>query len=63
MLVLFDNKMEYGEERWIGIGLLRTIIVVIVYTELKKDKIRLISARKATKRERKYYEEKIKNEF
>jgi uncharacterized DUF497 family protein len=63
MLVVFDDKKEYGEDRWIGIGLLKTIIVVIVYTELKNDKIRLISARKATKREKKYYEEKIKNEF
>lgn len=61
--IFYDNKKEYGEERWIGLGLLRTIIAVVVYTELKNETILLISARKATKLERKYYEDKIKNEF
>lgn len=33
MLVLHDNRMGYGEERWITIGLIKTLIGVVVYTE------------------------------
>jgi len=63
MLVFYDKKKEYGEERWIGQGILRNIIIVIVYTEPRSSSIRIISARKATRNERKNYEDKIKNEF
>ena len=48
-----------GEQRFISIG--RDVInriIVVVYT-YRGENIRLISARKATKRERKAYEERI----
>jgi uncharacterized protein len=51
MLVLHDDRMAYGEERWITIGLIKTLIGVVVYTERRDDVIRIISARKATKQE------------
>lgn len=57
MLVDIDNRMEYGEERWIGIGPLYLIIAVIVFTERGDDTIRIISARKATRYERQRYEQ------
>lgn len=57
LLVDIDERMEYGEERWIGIGPLYTIIAVIVFTERGNDTIRIISARKATKYERQRYEQ------
>lgn len=61
MLVFHDSRKDYGEERWIGIGPMKMIIVVIVFTEPNSDTTRIISARKATKYERKEYEKKVKN--
>lgn len=51
MLVRHDARFDYGEERWIAIALLNIVPVVIVYTTRGK-KIRIISARKADRRER-----------
>ena len=51
---------DYAEERFITIGMdAYGRIIVVVYT-WRGDIIRLISARKATKREQKYYYEGIK---
>lgn len=56
------DRIVDGEERWRTMGRVGDMVVVIVahtYTEHDGDEtIRIISARKATKRERKYYEEK-----
>jgi len=52
-----DTKERYGEERWISIGQMQNLTIVIVHVECVNDIIRIISARKATKREKKYYEE------
>ena len=57
MLVDLDDRVEYGEKRWIGIGPFFMIIAVIVYTERGDETIRIISARKATKYERQRYEQ------
>lgn len=61
MLVKFDDRYTYAEERWIGVGVMLGIVAVVVYTEPVSDIIRIISARKATKREVKGYAEAIKN--
>jgi len=61
MIYSMDNRQYYGEERWIGIGWMHSILSVIVYVEIVDDLIRIISARKATKNERKYYEKRIEN--
>jgi uncharacterized DUF497 family protein len=61
MLVELDEREDYGEERWIGIGFLRDIVVVVVFTERRQDTIRIISARKASKHERKRYEQALTN--
>ncbi|ROM78352.1 hypothetical protein BK654_10270 [Pseudomonas brassicacearum] len=61
ILVLHDDRMGYGEERWITIGLIKTLIGVVVYTERRGDVIRIISARKATKQEAIRYVENIEN--
>ena len=63
LLVNLDNREDYNEARWIGIGLMETRIVVIVFTEPEEDTIRAISFRKATSLERKRYEEAYENEF
>ena len=60
MLVKMDTRMNYGEDRWIGLGNLHGIVVVLVYTESEdSDVIRILSIRKATKNEREYYQKKI----
>ena len=61
MLVELDEREDYGEERWIGIGFLRDIVAVVVFTESRQDTIRIISARKASKHERKRYEQALTN--
>ena len=59
MLTGLNHRKEYGEDRWIGIGLLKNIVVVVVFTERKDEITRLISARKATKHEREEYKKAI----
>ena len=45
-----DDRKDYGEQRWVTIGLLNMVVVVIVHTETE-DEIRIISMRKADKDE------------
>ena len=49
-----DDRLYYGEKRLITVGLLRDVAVVIAHAE-RKDEIRIISMRKATKYEQKIY--------
>ena len=63
MLVLLDDRKDYGEDRWIGIGLLRSRFVVVVYTERDEDTIRIISLRKALSHERARYEQALRDEL
>ena len=55
-----DDRLAYGERRFVTLGLLREIVVSIVHTE-DGDHIHVISMRKATKREREIYFESIAN--
>ncbi len=59
MVIKLDEREDYGEDRWVGLGLMNNLIVVIVYTEPEPDTIRLISARKANKHERQHYEQTV----
>lgn len=45
-----DDRRDYGEQRWVTLGLLREKVVVIVHTETE-DEIRVISMREADKDE------------
>jgi uncharacterized DUF497 family protein len=56
MLVAPDDREDYGEDRWIGVGLLRAFVVVVVYVERDEDVVRVISLRKALSHERAEYE-------
>ena len=51
-----DTRQDYGEDRWVALGILRGLIVVLVYTE-RNGMLRPISLRKATARERSIYEQ------
>ena len=63
LLVNMDDRQEYGEDRWIGIGLLDMRVVVLIFTEPDENSIRIISFRKAIRDERKQYEQAHQNEF
>jgi uncharacterized DUF497 family protein len=52
--VFEDDRYSYGEQRFVTLGMLRNVVVVIAYTE-RNDRIRIISMRKATKNEQKIY--------
>ena len=59
----FDEEHSQGEDRWITLGLDRTGTLVVVCPTYREEtetsaRIRLISARKATKNEGKQYERK-----
>ena len=62
-LVSLDVREEYGEERWIGLGLLSNRVVVVVYTEPDENTRRIISFRKAVSYEREEYEEYLADEL
>ncbi|MHB8743821.1 MAG: BrnT family toxin [Sulfuricaulis sp.] len=53
-----DNRFEYGEQRFVTLGLLNGIPVSIVHTETA-DHIHVISFRKATKHEQSIFFENI----
>lgn len=55
-LELFDEAHSDFEDRYITIGLIDEVayLVMVVYTE-REEAIRLISARKATQKERRMY--------
>jgi uncharacterized DUF497 family protein len=61
MLVEFDDQEDYGEDRWIGIGLLSGRVVVVIYTEPDEETVRIISLRKALTHERRRYEQYLQN--
>ena len=50
-----DTRQDYGEERFIAIGVMFGIEIVVVCVSRGEDLIRLISARKATRYERQAY--------
>jgi len=60
IVVIPDDRFDYGETRYIGFGLLDGRVIVVAYTE-RSGKIRLISARKALKHEETHYFEQIAN--
>jgi hypothetical protein len=57
MLIEVDERFDYGEERWFGIGFLGNGVAVVVWTEKQGNVIRIISARKANRYERKKFEQ------
>jgi uncharacterized protein len=61
MLALPDDREEYEENRWIGIGITHGRIAVVAFAECGEECIRIISLRKANQRERRLFEETIAN--
>ena len=63
MLVALDDREDYGEDRWIGIGILRTQVVIVVYTERNQNTFRIISIMKALTHERIRYEQLLRDQL
>jgi uncharacterized DUF497 family protein len=61
--IALDERQDYGEERWIGLGMLDGRVVVVVFTEPDNETIRILSLRKALPYERKRYEQYLKYEL
>jgi uncharacterized protein len=59
-ITFLDDRKDYGEERYITLGLLRGIAVLIVHTE-DAGSIRIISMRKATHYEESLYIDQVGN--
>jgi len=55
-----DDRFSYGEQRFVTLGLLAGVPVSVVHTE-NENEIRVISFRKATKRESQIYFDAIQN--
>ena len=49
-----DDREDYGEDRFILIGIAEGAVLTVIYTE-RNGQIRIISARQATKREQDDY--------
>ena len=58
-LTIEDDRMEYGETRYITIGFLDERMVVLVWTP-RGDVHRIISMRKANDREKAIYEPRFR---
>jgi uncharacterized DUF497 family protein len=49
-----DDRQDYGEERYVIVGIVRGQVLYVGYTE-RNDFFRIISARRATKHEQEFY--------
>src|SRR3989338_8581216 len=58
VLTLEDIKHSKQEKRFVAIGKITKGEVLFLAFTVRKDRIRIISARKASKKERRQYEEK-----
>lgn len=52
---VYDEREDYGEDRWATIGYVAPALLYVVYTIRSGETIRIISARKANDQERKQY--------
>ncbi len=62
LLTALDKREDYGEDRWIGIGMLRGYVVTLIFSQSDEETIRIISLRKALKYERINYEKYLRLE-
>jgi uncharacterized DUF497 family protein len=57
-ITFVDDRKDYGEVRHLTMGHIEDLLFVLIYTE-RPDTIRIISARRANKREEKRYVREI----
>ena len=59
-VTMFDDRFDYGEDRYITVGVIQGIVLTVAHTETD-ELIRLISARKATGYEEEGYFKQIRD--
>ena len=62
-LVFHDDREDYGEPRYLAIGLLDDRIVSMIYSQPNEFTRRIISLRKAIKLEQRQYENYLRDEL
>lgn len=60
VLTWLDERRNYGEDRYISIGQVAPAVLVVVAHTNREGRIRLISARPASRKERQAYHEQIR---
>ena len=59
-LEIFDEFHSHMEDRFLAIGPITRGLILVVYTEVFENTVRIISARPATRRERSMYQKNLK---
>ena len=60
-LIFPDARKDYGEDRFVCVGIISDRLMVAVYTQRQEEVIRIISIRKANSREKERYEKTVRN--
>ena len=61
MLIGHDKRKDYRENRYVGLGYIKSRIMVVVFTKRAANIIRIISLRKANKREQTKFKKTLKD--
>lgn len=61
LLVRPDTDQDYGEERWVGIGMIQGRVVMVAFALRAPETIRIISLRRADHEEREQYEKALQD--
>lgn len=61
VLTALDVRQDYGEDRWVSVGMLEGRYVVLIHADAPNETPRLISFRKATTHERARYEQALRD--
>ena len=59
-VTVLDDRFDYGEQRYVTFGMLEGRVIAVAHTETE-ERIRIISARKATRNEEESYYKTIRN--
>ncbi len=60
-LEIYDDRHSDAEDRFIAVGRIQRGVIVVVYTAPEEDVLRIVSARMATRSERREYEKQEKD--
>jgi uncharacterized DUF497 family protein len=60
-LIVADERFDYGEARWLALGRIKSQLVSLAFT-LRGDRIRVISLRRASRKERALYDEQVQGQ-
>ena len=61
ILISKDDRKNYGENRFVGMGYIKGRVMVLIFTKREPNIIRIISLRKANKREQTKFKKALKD--